>query len=36
VLMSHMERQGVIVEDFDTISREQEAVSIAKRLQRIL
>ena len=36
VLMSHLERQGVIVEDFDTISREQEAATIAKRLQRIL
>lgn len=36
VLMGHMERQGVIVEDFGTIGGEQEAVSIAKRLQRLV
>jgi hypothetical protein len=36
VLMSHMERQGVIVEDFGTLSGEQDAASIAKRLQRLL
>jgi len=36
VLMGHMERQGVIVEDFGTLGGEQEAVSIAKRLQRLV
>lgn len=35
VLMSHMERQGVIVEDFGTISGGQDALSIAKRLQSL-
>ena len=36
VLMSHLERQGVIVEDFGTIGGEQELASIAKRLKRLL
>lgn len=36
VLMSHMERQGVIVEDFGTLGGEQELASIAKRLRRLL
>lgn len=35
VLMAHMERQGVIVEDFGTLGGEQEMVSIAKRLRRL-
>lgn len=36
VLMSHMERQGVIVEDFGTISGGQDAIAIAKRLKGLL
>lgn len=36
VLMSHMERQGVIVEDFGTIGGEKEIDSIAKRLKRLI
>lgn len=35
VLMGHMERQGVIVEDFGTLGGEQEMISIAKRLRRL-
>lgn len=35
VLMAHMERQGVIVEDFGTLGGEQEMTTIAKRLKRL-
>lgn len=35
-LMALMERQGVIVEDFDTLGGEREMLSIAKRLKRLL
>lgn len=35
VLMGHMERQGVIIEDFGTLGGEQEMASIAKRLKRL-
>lgn len=35
VLMAHMERQGVIVEDFGTLGGEQEMASVAKRLNRL-
>ncbi|NMB02322.1 MAG: hypothetical protein GX971_12520 [Firmicutes bacterium] len=35
-LMAHMERQGVMVEDFDTLGGEKEMISIAKRLKRLL
>lgn len=35
VLMAHMERQGVIVEDFGTLGGEQDMFSIAKRLKRL-
>lgn len=36
VLMSHMERQGVLVEDFGTLGGQQEPTSLAKRLKRLL
>lgn len=35
VLMGHMERQGVIVEDFGTVGSEREMMTIAKRLSRL-
>lgn len=34
-LMGHMERQGIIVEDFGTLGGQQEMVAIAKRLKRL-
>ncbi|HHW72893.1 MAG TPA: hypothetical protein GX393_06655 [Firmicutes bacterium] len=36
VLMGHMERQGVIVEDFGALGGRQEIVSVVKRLKRLL
>ena len=36
VLMGHMEKQGVIVEDFGALSGRQEIMAIAKRLKRLL
>lgn len=36
VLMALMERQGIMVEDFDTLGGEKEIRSIAKRLKRLL
>jgi len=36
VLMGHMERQGVIVEDFGALGGHQEIVSVVKRLKRLL
>jgi|LSQX01.2.fsa_nt_gb hypothetical protein len=36
VLMSYLERQGVIVEDFGTIGGEQDLATTAKRLKRLL
>lgn len=35
VLMGHMERQGVIVEDFGTLGGEKEMAVIAQRLRRL-
>ena len=35
VLMSHMERQGVIVEDSGTLGGEREIAAIAQRLSRL-
>lgn len=35
VLMGHMERQGVMVEDFGTLGGTQEMAAIAKRLKRL-
>lgn len=36
VLMGHMERQGIMVEDFGTLGGEQEMFAIAKRLKRLI
>ncbi len=36
VLMSHMEKQGVIVEDFGALSGRQEIMAIVKRLKRLM
>lgn len=35
-LMAHMERQGVIVEDFGVLSGEQQIISVAERLRRLV
>jgi len=36
VLMGHMEKQGVIVEDFGALGGKQEILAIVKRLRRLL
>jgi len=36
VLMSHLEQQGVIVEDFGALSGRQEILAIVKRMKRLL
>lgn len=36
VLMGHMERQGVIVEDFGALGGQQEILAVAKRIRRLL
>lgn len=36
VLMAHMERQGVMVEDFGILSGEQQILSTAERLRRLI
>ncbi len=36
VLMAHMERQGIMVEDFGTLKGDQQVVSTAERLKRLV